>query len=116
LAKEMMEKYPGFPAQFFFRNIKGDGATVGRQFGKDRMANAWKKACEKLGVEGVPLYRGTKASTISALGGRYSLEQIRMASGHASIASFNHYWNRGNEDAKAAGVDNTISIKDRTGK
>lgn len=52
-----------------------------------------KKACENLGVEGVPLYPGTRHSSIVELGDHYSPEKIMGdGTGDATNAAFNRYF------------------------
>ena len=53
--------------------------------------NIWLDACKKVGVT-VTMHQGTKHSTAqSYLDDGYSFEQLRVVTGHASIASVKHY-------------------------
>jgi len=66
---ELLRGFPkGFPQLHFFRHLQGNGsAKPGQQFGSSFLWNEWRKACVDLGVEGVPLYPGTRHSTEVAL-------------------------------------------------
>ena len=82
----------GFPEVYFFRHIKGNGgAKPGQQFGKDYLYRWWKKACANIGVEGVPLYPGTRHSSAISLRKQSSPESIKRAMGTRSNKAFERY-------------------------
>ena len=59
------------------------------------------KACANLGVEGVDLYGGTRHSSATALSSRFSPEQIKSATMHATNVAFERYFQTGPDDLKA---------------
>jgi len=117
LVRKLMQDFPGFPEQPFFRHPKRfNRVKEGDIYGQHYLAKWWKRACKNLGVEGVPLYRGTKHSTVSALGDDFTPEEIKQATGHVS-AAFERYFrpdskNRKMIYAKAQGGSNTVSLKE----
>ena len=95
LARKMRDRYPGFPAQHFFRSHKGDhgGVKEGVPFNEKRLRRAWRKACDALGIEYVPPYPATKHSTVTALREEgLSPEEIKRATGHRSNMAFDRYF------------------------
>jgi len=82
----------GMPHLHFFRHKNGD--QVGEKF----FYKWWIKACKALGIEGVDLYRGTRHSSCQALRGRYSPEEIRLASMHTTDKSFERYYQQEGDD------------------
>lgn len=84
---------PTLPDIYFFRHLKaGRGKRAGGQFGDQYFNEWWKKACKNLGIEGVPIYPGTKHSTTTALGKIMSPEQIKNnVTGHASDAFYRYF-------------------------
>jgi integrase len=101
LAQQLMQEYPGFSEQPFFRHPrKLNRAAEGSQYGKHYWAKWWNRACQNLGITGVPLYRGTKHSTVSALGDHFTPEQIKMATGHSTNRAFERYYRRDSRDRK----------------
>ena len=91
---ELVRSFPraiGNP--YFFRHGRGKGLKAGERFGPKYLNTWWMRACEKIGVEGVPLYPGTKHSSIIALGDTFSPEQIKKhGSGHATNKAFDRYY------------------------
>ena len=80
---------------YFFRHGKRKGVHKSKrgQFGKDYLWKWWRDACQNLGVEGVPLYPGTKHSTVVALGEECTSEEIKKyGAGHATNAAFDRYF------------------------
>ena len=58
----------GFPDMPLFRHEGGiQGCKPGQRFGKRYFSKCWDRACEKLGIQGVPLYPGTKHTTATAV-------------------------------------------------
>lgn len=86
---EILKTFPlSMKAMPFFRHTQAkQGVTLNKQYGTNRFYDWWKKACKNLGVEGVDLYGGTKHSTVTALGQKYSPEEIQeRGTGHLSKA------------------------------
>lgn len=82
----------GMPDLHFFRHNHISGVTAGRPYGVAYLGRWWKRACEKIGLEGVSLYPGTKHSTVTALGQLLTPEEIkRGGTGHATNAAFERY-------------------------
>lgn len=71
-----------------FRHTAGQsGIVAGERFSRKVFNNWWKRACEKLGIEDVTLYPGTKHSTMTAVSKILSPEQVRKGgSSHKSKA------------------------------
>ncbi len=82
----------GFPEMYLFRHEKGNGAAKpGQQFGSGYLYNVWRRACKKLGIEGVPLYPGTRHSTAVDLRQRNTPEAIKRSMGTKSNKAFERY-------------------------
>ena len=62
-------------------------------FGKDLCLKWWNQACKNLGIEGVPLYPGTKHSTVTAARDQgMTPEEIRLyLTGHKTNKAFDRY-------------------------
>lgn len=85
----------GLPKAFFFRHEARRGLPTAKQgrFGKDYMYTWWRRACENLGIKGVDLYGGTRHSTVTALGERFTPEEIMGdGSGHTTNKAFARYY------------------------
>ena len=84
----------GLPHLYFFRHEAGKrGQPAGKRFGKDYWYTWWRRACANLGIEGVPLYPGTKHSSVTALGDVFSPEEIMgNATGHRTNRAFARYF------------------------
>jgi integrase len=94
-AREMMAKYPGFPAMRFFRSVPGEeGVAPNVPFNHKRLEKWWHKACDHLGVKYIAPYSCMKHSTVMALRlmGR-TPEEIRSMTGHHTDESFGRYYN-----------------------
>ena len=92
---EILKSMPrSFPDLYFFRHGKGrSGIQAGEQFGPAYLRKWWKRACENLGVEGVPLYPGTKHSSVIALGETCTPEEIKKyGTGHQTNKAFDRYF------------------------
>ncbi|ACL06293.1 hypothetical protein Dalk_4615 [Desulfatibacillum aliphaticivorans] len=84
----------------FFRHATGHGGVEpGTQYGPKYFNVWWKRACENLGVEGVPVYPGTKHSTVTALRDRFSPEKIRKTAQIKENSAFDRYFQAEAEDA-----------------
>jgi integrase len=81
------------------RNIKG-GTKAGDALGHNSIYRAWKRACGRLGVQGVSLYPGTKHSTAMGYREIYTPEQIQSMTLHSTSAAFNRYFQTGGEDLR----------------
>lgn len=91
---ELLRGFPrGFPNLHFFRHINGNGkAKPGQQFGASYLWNEWRKACQDLGIEGVPLYPGTRhSSEVAAREAGASPEEIWRAAGTRSNMARQRY-------------------------
>ena len=80
----------------FFRAPR---VAAGKPFGDKYLYKHWKKACTKLGVEGVDLYGGTRHSTATALREFYSPEDIRRNGTRHSSKAFERYLQAQNNDS-----------------
>jgi len=82
----------GMPDMYFFRHTSGKGGVqLESQYGGKYFNKWWGKACKIIGLEGVPLYPGTRHTSATALGEYCSPEQVKDATGHSSDA-FNRYF------------------------
>lgn len=93
---ELIGSFPrAFPHLYFFRHEIRKGVHLDKRgrFGKDYWYKWWRTACENLGVEGVPLYPGTRHSTVVELGDRFTPEEI-MGDGseHSTNKAFMRYF------------------------
>jgi hypothetical protein len=76
----------------FFRHPKGlSGVRAGSPYGVDYLYTWWRRACEKLGVEGVSLYPGTKHSTLSDINRRFGYGAAKAASDHRTNKALDRY-------------------------
>jgi integrase len=82
----------------FFRHE--GGAYDGKGFGHDLLYRAWKRACGRLGIQGVPLYPGTKHSTAMGLRAIQTPEQIQAQTLHRTGAAFRRYFQTAGEDLR----------------
>jgi len=80
------------PDAYFFRHKNG------RQFGEKHFYKWWKRACAKLGIQGVDLYGGTTHSTTRALRKYRTPEEIRYGSMRSTTKAFDrYYWEEGDD-------------------
>lgn len=77
----------------FFRHFQSNGgAKAGDQFSRSYLYRCWKRAANRVGIEGVDLYGGTRHSTVAFLKGTgLSPEQIKRMSQHKTNAAFERY-------------------------
>jgi len=82
-----------FPAMPFFRHNGGiKGTSPNEPFGIKYFYKWWKQACLNLGIKGVDLYGGTRHSTVTDLGKKYSPETIKQkGTGHKTNKAFDRY-------------------------
>jgi len=74
-----------------------------------------------LGIDGVPLYRGTKHSTVTAMRrSGLSPEEIKRATGHATNKAFDRYLQVDEDDLRKMFATvrrgNTVHFKESGGK
>ncbi|WAC08963.1 MAG: hypothetical protein OS130_07215 [Thermodesulfobacteriota bacterium] len=93
---ETVKSFPrSFPDLYFFRK------KTGRTFGGKLLWRWWKRACDNSGVEGVPLYPGTKHSTATDLKRSLGATRAREATGHTTNKAFERYIVGDPEDLRA---------------
>jgi integrase len=82
----------GLPHLYFFRHKGGrSGIKAGARFGRHLFRDYWRIACRNLGIEGLDLYGGTRHTSVKALRGDFTPEELKLLTGHASQA-FNRYF------------------------
>jgi len=80
--RSLQEKYPALPDMPFFRHTKTYGrAKAGVVFGINYLYRWWERACKEVGLEGVPLYPGTKHTTATETAKLFDPETALKASG-----------------------------------
>ncbi|WP_319526093.1 hypothetical protein [uncultured Desulfosarcina sp.] len=84
---------PALPDLYFFRHREGTpGIKAGERFGLSYFNKWWKRAGEKLGIEGVTLYPGTKHTTMTAVNELLSAKTVqRGGSEHATGSMHDRY-------------------------
>ena len=76
----------------FFRHVGGiQSIRPGQKFGEKYLYKWWVRACNKLGIEGVDLYGGTRHSTLTALGEFLSPEEVKRGSLHKTNKALERY-------------------------
>jgi hypothetical protein len=73
------------PLFYFFRHPHG------KRFGYDLLNVRWKRAYKNLGVEGVPVYPGSKHSTLTELMKLHGDDVAKQASGQATNKARDRY-------------------------
>jgi len=112
---------------YFFRHPtarKGVHKDKRGKFGPKYLNTWWTRACENLGVNGVPVYPGTRHSSAIELGDHYSPEEIMGdGTGHATNKAFNRYFKLKAEkkkeiaaQARSAPKLHHDSVQDKKGK
>lgn len=95
---------PALPHLYFFRHPKSrkglQGHLVGARFGKRILYKWWDAACRDLGIQGVPIYPGTRHSSVTALGQHFSPEEVMAGSGHKTSKAFMRYFSIAAESKK----------------
>ncbi len=96
---ELIRSLPrGFPEMYFLRyDYPVKGRKVGQRFGRDYLYHVWRRACAALGIQGVPLYPGTKHTTASDLARKFPERLVKQTTGHMSKA-FQRYLVLGEEN------------------
>jgi integrase len=77
---------------FRYENPANGVNRSGLRFGQAAFYRAWKRACTRLGIEGVDLYGGTRHSSAIALykEAGVSPEEIKKATGHKTSIALRH--------------------------
>jgi integrase len=70
---------------------------AGDRLGQNSIYRAWRRACARLGVQGVSLYPGTKHSTAMGLRAVATPEKIKSMTLHSTSAAFHRYFQTGGE-------------------
>ena len=92
---------PGFPRSYFFRHeTRKGGIKAGRRYGEKYFYKWWKKAFEKLSIEEIDLYGGTRHSSVIALQKHFSPEQIKQGTMHQTNKAFERYFKVGADDIR----------------
>jgi len=100
LLEEDIDTIKSFPSAlphlYFFRHPKSRKGLqphlVGGRFGEHLLAKWWDKACENIGIEGVPVYPGTRHSSVTALGEDFSPEEVMGGGGWKTSKAFMRYF------------------------
>jgi hypothetical protein len=58
------------------------------------------KACQNLGIKDVPLYPGTRHSSVTELGKHFSPEEVMAGTGHKTSKAFRRYFTVGADRRK----------------
>jgi hypothetical protein len=92
LLNELPRGMPHLP--LFRHDVPCGGIKAGDGFGQAAFYRAWKRACKKLGIEGVDLYGGTRHSSAISLykDAGVSPEEIKKATGHKTSVAFTRYF------------------------
>jgi len=72
-----------------------------KRYGENRFYRAWKRACARLGVEGVDLYGGTRHSSARALRKFRTPEEIKRATMHSTNKAFERYFQIESDDVRS---------------
>ena len=62
-----------------------------KRWAPDALEREWNKACEKVGVRGVPFQQGTRHTTLTALSQELPERVLRQFSRHRHAGSLDHY-------------------------
>ena len=94
---EIVESLPkGLPFLPFFRHEDGE------QIGQNSFYKWWRRACRKLGIEGVDLYGGTRHSSATAMAEYFSPEEMRQhGTMHGTNKAFERYFQRSASPSRA---------------
>lgn len=97
--RELQRQFPAMPDMPFFRHNGGiNRVKAGEPFGEKYLYKWWTKACIEIGLEGVPLYPGTKHTTATETARLLGTEKALTASGLTNKA-FNRYCEIENSDS-----------------
>jgi hypothetical protein len=89
--RELQRRYPALPDITFFRHVPGiSGCVANEKFGDKYLYKWWIKACNQVGLKGVPLYPGTKHTTATETAKMLGTDKARSVSGLTNKA-FDRY-------------------------
>ncbi|MFH1152802.1 MAG: hypothetical protein V1793_03205 [Pseudomonadota bacterium] len=89
---EIKRQFPALPDVKFFRHHGGvQSVKPGEPFGPKYFRIHWNAACEKLGVQGLDLYGGTRHTTTTEIARRAGTVNARKASAHETNSAFDRY-------------------------
>ena len=89
---QLKKQYPALPTVIFFRHIDGiKGVKKDAPFGEKYFYKAWISACDKLGIEGLDLYGGTRHTTTTEIGKMQGKDAAKKHSGHRTNKAFERY-------------------------
>nr|WP_319393321.1 hypothetical protein [uncultured Desulfobacter sp.] len=89
---QLKKQYPALPTVIFFRHIAGiKGVKKDAAFGEKYFYKAWISACDKLGIEGLDLYGGTRHTTTTEIGKMQGKDAAKKHSGHRTNKAFERY-------------------------
>ena len=90
--KEIKERFPALPDIPFFRHHGGvQSVKQDQPFGPKYFRQCWKRACDKLGLQDLDLYGGTRHTTTTEIARRAGTANARKASAHETNAAFDRY-------------------------
>ncbi len=104
--KELKEQFPALPELKFFRHHGGiPSQKPNTPFGPKYFKVWWDRACEKLGVQGLDLYGGTRHTSTTEIARLAGTQNAREASAHETNKAFDRYCQFQNDTAfKMAGL------------
>jgi hypothetical protein len=95
---QLQKQFPAMPDMPFFRHTTGiNRVQADTPFGDKYLYKWWMKACKEVGLEGVPLYPGTKHTTATETARLLGTDKARTASGLSNKA-FDRYCDVENND------------------
>lgn len=104
-------QFPALPDVPFFRHAKGQhGIKAGSLYGDRYLWKWWMRACDEVGLEGVPLYPGTKHTTATETAKLLGKDDARKASGLTNKA-FDRYC-----DVQDSGAFDVVTAAERARK
>lgn len=119
LLKGLPKSFPEMP---LFRHAAGNGAAKpSGPFGRDYLANVWRRSCKVLGISNVSLYPGTKHSTVVHWRnecGR-SKSECMEGTGHKTNKAFERYYDIRDDTLRGLyedGLGKVIQVKRVSGK
>lgn len=97
---EMKNKFKAVPELKFFRHHGGvKGCKINQPFGPKYFKVHWDKACEKLGVQNLDLYGGTRHTSTTEIAIIAGTQNAREASAHETNRAFDRYCQFQNDTA-----------------
>jgi hypothetical protein len=90
--KELLARYPALPPTPFFRHTPGlSGVNANEVFGPAYFRKWWKRACDRLGIEGLDLYGGTRHTLTTTIAKEFGEQAARDALGDRTNKAFERY-------------------------